>query len=265
MLAAGVLGAAVATPAGDGELAEGVALIRGGDFEAALPKLDGAVGRLEAAAPPRRELPIAHVYLGVCYLELEQLPAAHDHFRIAQCLDPSLRLDVRSFSAQVLREFAAARDERCRDVAAVPHKGSGKPVLLVLGAGAAVAGVAVAARGGGGGQASPTTSTTQPIASGTTVPASPPSTTLEPGASPTPPPSTSAPGPSTTTTLSSAPTTTTPTTTTTTLPATTTTTAPPTTTTTTLPACSYKLNPGNTQFQSQGGQGTCNVTAPAGC
>jgi hypothetical protein len=239
---------AIAAPverAGDPELAEAVHFIRDGDFETALPKLDGVVRRLQSSPPPRRELPMAHVYRGVCYLEMDRLPSAHDDFRIAQCLDPSLRLDPRSFSAQVMREFTASRDEHCRDVAAAAHKGSSKPLLLVLGGGAAVAGAALAA-GGGGGQA---TTTTAPVGSGTTtIP-----TTTMPGATPTPTPTTTLPGPSTTTTMPGEPSTTT-----TTVPATT-------TTTTTLAACSFSLSPGNKNFGALGGSGTCNIGARSGC
>jgi len=256
--------AALEPPAEEAAMVEAVVLVNEGDFEAALLKLDEAVRRLQAAPPPQRGLPMAHVYLGICHLELERQAAAKQSFRTAQCLDPALRLDPRSFSPQVLREFAAARDPDCRQVAAAGKGGSGKPLLYVLGGGGAIAGVALAA-GGGGGQAGPTAPpTTAPIAGGVTTTTS---TTM--GTAPsTSPPSTVAPPPSTTsptptTTLPRPTTTTVPPTTTTTLPPTTTTTLPP-TTTTTLAACSYSLGP-DRSFTLLGGSGNCNVTTRPDC
>src|SRR5262249_3175733 len=107
-----LLGAA-AVPPPYPELSAGIQLVNEGDFESGLAELQGAAQRLLAQGPPGPGLPMAHVYIGVCYVELDQPPAARDHFRQAQCLDPTLRLDPRSFSAQVIREFTSARDDTC--------------------------------------------------------------------------------------------------------------------------------------------------------
>jgi hypothetical protein len=282
-----LLGAA-ASPPQYPELFAGIKLVNEGDFEAGLTEFQRVAKLLLAQAPPGPGLPMAHVYIGVCYLELEQAPAARDHFRQAQCLDPTLRLDARSFSTQVLREYTAARDETCGRPSSVPapdaaravaaKHGSSKPLLIVLGGGAAAAGAVLAGRGGGGGG-----SDGAPISVTTTVPpsggspststtlAGSPSTTLPSDTTPTAPPSTTLPPPDTTTpgtTVPPGPTTTTtlppPTTTTTT----TATTVPPTTTTTTTtapPACTFHLSPASQSFGLGGGTGTCDVSSTAKC
>lgn len=52
----------------DADLLAGIALVKDGDFEAAVPKLDAAIRNLEAQPQQAKELTRAYLYLGVTYL-----------------------------------------------------------------------------------------------------------------------------------------------------------------------------------------------------
>jgi hypothetical protein len=182
-------------------LAHGLALLRDGDFEAAVIELDAATRKLEADPGALADRPWAYVYLGVAYLELEQEGVARGKFREALLRDPALRLAPAQFSAQSIRVFEGVRAE----AAAVPPartiaptapaaKGSKGPLIAILAGGAAAAGAAIALSGGGGGGAStsttpvgegPTTTTTTT----TTIPAPTAPTTTQPPATTPPAPS----------------------------------------------------------------------------
>jgi hypothetical protein len=151
------------TDPGDAELAQGIALVRDGDFDRAVPRLDATIKRLEAKGGTKADLSQAHLYLGIAYLELEQEASAKARFREALRNDPKLRLDPRTFSPQTIRVFEATRAEM------PPEKKKGFPVLLVAGGAAAAAGIAVAAGGGGGGSGSATTTTTPSSTTTTTT------------------------------------------------------------------------------------------------
>lgn len=171
LLALHLLGGAAALPSEtqDAELAAGIALIKEGDFEAAVPRLDAAIRSLASQPKRARELARAYVYLGVAYLDLDQELSARGKFREALKHDRRLRLSPREFSPQVIRAFEAERQA----LAAVPAQGkevppgktpaskapagkggSRKTVLLVLGAGAAAAATALLLAGGNGSPAS---------------------------------------------------------------------------------------------------------------
>jgi len=224
-----------APPAGasDPDLAAGIALAKEGDFEAALPKLDAASRRLQAS--PGHDLTVAHLYLGISYLELDQEASARGHFHEAALREPTLQLDAREFSPQVIRLFEAARREALATPAAAPtpsqvaaaepppKKKRRSMVPFVLGGGAAVAGLALAA-GGGGSSPSATSPTTLPGATTTTTPSGMTTTTAT------------------------------------------------TTTTTTLPpqppqgSCTYGMAPATQTVGFGGGNGSCQVSAsPATC
>ena len=168
-----VAAASVASPApADIDLAQGIALVKEGDFERAVPRLDAAIQRLGTKGAPR-DLAQAHLYLGIAYLELDQEATARGRFREALSQDPELRLEASSFSAQTIRVFEAARAEM------PPRKKKGAPVLLIAGGGAAAAGIALAASGGGSSTDTTTTTlggptTTSPAASTTTTTTTPP-------------------------------------------------------------------------------------------
>jgi hypothetical protein len=167
-------------------LAEGIALVQQGDFEAAVLKLDEASRRLSAdpsrrtsrppAAGATRPLADAYLYLGISYLELNQELNARAKFREVLKVEPSRKLSDRVFSPQIIRVFETARVEMFPNE---KKKRSVLPLLLIAGGGAASAGVAVATSGGdtptttfpattstttppvgGGGNSTPTTSTT---------------------------------------------------------------------------------------------------------
>ncbi len=70
MLAGSILPAAAPPP--HPALARGLALMRDGDFEAAVLELDAAARKIESDPAAERHRPWAYVYLGVAYLELEQ-------------------------------------------------------------------------------------------------------------------------------------------------------------------------------------------------
>ena len=178
-LTALTLAAALLTPAApaDSELTQGIALVKEGDFERAVPRLDAAIQRLGPKGS-KRELAQAHLYLGIAYLELDQEATARGRFREALRNDPGLRLDTGSFSPQTVRVFDAARAEMPQE------KKKRTPVLLIAGGGAAAAGIALAAASGGGGSAAGSTTTapggpttTSPAVTTTTTPTTTPTTT----------------------------------------------------------------------------------------
>jgi hypothetical protein len=171
----------------DADLLAGITLVREGDFEAAVLRLDAAVRRLEAGGP-RPDLARAYLYLGIAYLELEQESVARGKFIEAAGHDPKLTLDPREFSAQVIRSFEAARQVAAQNrppAASVPRTASpaspeqkrrSAAPLLIVGGAAAAAGVALAA-GGGGGSPLATTTTVSGTTTTTTRPAGTTTTT----------------------------------------------------------------------------------------
>jgi hypothetical protein len=209
MIAGSVLQAAAPPP--HPALARGLALMRDGDFEAAVLELDAATRTLEADPRAVAARPWAYVYLGVAYLELDQEGVARGKFREALTRDASLRLDPAQFSAQSIRVFEGVRAEsavvtRPRPVASPPpaEKRSKGPLVAVIVGGAAAAGAAIALAGGsdGGGGGATTTTTpgnggTTTTTTATTTPATTPTTTLPPTTQPptTQPPSTTPPQP----------------------------------------------------------------------
>src|SRR5262245_5822307 len=169
----------------DPDLAQGVTLVKEGDFEAAILKLDEAARRLSREPRSDKELAAANLYLGIAYLELDQELAARARFKEAASLDRDLRLDPRGFSPQVIRFFDAARQEvetaakAAGSAPEAPSKRHSSALPLALAGGAVAAGVALAGSGGG----TPSTTlapTTTPAPPGTpcafTVSAADPST-----------------------------------------------------------------------------------------
>lgn len=158
----------------DPAVRSGIALVREGDFEAALASLDEAVRRLSVAPQPDPDLPVAYLYLGIAYLELDQELLARAKFREALGVAAGLRLDAGQFSAQVIRVFEATRESLPSEPPATTlppeRKKRSSLAFLLVGGGAAAAGVALAAGGGGGSSAATTTTTTtQPVATTTTT------------------------------------------------------------------------------------------------
>jgi hypothetical protein len=192
--------AALATgvPAGlpqDADLDAGIRLVREGDFESALPWLEAAARRLEGGARPSKDLARAYLYLGISHLELKQEVTARARFRAAALEDPTLSLDAKEFSPQVLRFFEAAHQEATEPATApapLPSRASAeeevradrgsKLPVLIIGSGVAAAGIALAAGGGGATTTLATTST-----SSSTSTTSPSATTTSTSTTTTPP------------------------------------------------------------------------------
>ena len=217
----------------DPELAAGIALVREGDFENAVLKLDTVVRRLLAAPGTQKDAALAYVYLGVAFLELNQEPVARAKFQLAQALDAQMRLDPRQFSPEQIRVFESARAETAArpsppPATREPQKKKKSTLPWILGGAAVVGGgVAVAAGGGGGGGGA---TTTIPVGNTTTT-TQPPPPSPSPSATPTPAP-----------------------------------TPTPTPTPAPSPTCTYSLTgPSINPFPLTGGVGTCGVQATSGC
>lgn len=162
----------------DAGLLEGMRLVDEGDLSAAVISLDPVIRRLSAAAPTGAELALAHLYMGMAQLGLEQSERALGSMREAHRADPSLRLDPRRYSPRVLQAFAQANPDLDRATpspspqpSATPSpspsaggaktsakKGSSKTLLVAGGVALVGGGAAVAASQGG--TSSPPASTT---------------------------------------------------------------------------------------------------------
>lgn len=209
------------------DLAAGISLLKEGDFEGAVIKLDAAVRGLETEGAAA-EVAQAYLFLGIAYLELDQETLARGKFAQALARQPLMHLDSSEFSAQVIRIFEAVRQEALPAEADArrtvqeppppgeaaqnrPRKRSAVP-YLILGGAVAAGGVALAASGG------------SPSASPTPTPTPTPS----PGPTPTPTPS---PGPTPTPTPTPAP-------------------------------CTFSASPAvSILFDKDGGKGTCRIDA----
>jgi hypothetical protein len=129
----------------DPELVLGLRQVREGDFESAVTTLESVVRRLGPLADRSRDLVQAYVQLGVAYVALDQPEQARSRFREALARDRNLKLSPAEYSPKVLNVFEQARREARQ---AGRAKGRSKAPLIVLGVGAAAAGVVLATRGG---------------------------------------------------------------------------------------------------------------------
>jgi hypothetical protein len=153
----------------DADLVAGIQLVKEGDFENAVLKLDAAVRGLEAVGE-RVEAAQGYLYLGVAYLELDQEALARGKFAQALARQPQMSLDPGEFSPQVIRTFEATRNEALppesgrrppasgaspNEAAELRKKRSSVAPYLILGGVAATAG-GIALASDGGPRASPT-------------------------------------------------------------------------------------------------------------
>src|SRR6185503_17559378 len=122
-----VVSAPAAPQSSSGDLQAGIALVKEGDFEGAVLKLDGAIRALEADPRDGKDLATAYLYLGVAYLELDQQGSARVRFQQALGRDPSMRLDPRQFSPQVIRTFEAVRGQTPSAPAPQPSPAAARP------------------------------------------------------------------------------------------------------------------------------------------
>jgi hypothetical protein len=129
----------------DPELVLGLRQVREGDFESAVTTLEAVVRRLVPLADRSRDLVQAYVQLGVAYVALDQPEQARSRFREALARDRNLKLSPAEYSPKVLNVFEQARREARQ---AGRGKSRTKAPLIVLGVGAAAAGVVLATRGG---------------------------------------------------------------------------------------------------------------------
>lgn len=153
-------------------LAIGIRQLDEGDVEAALITFDSVVRRMETSRAPSSDLAMARAYLGLTYLQLNQLDKAVAEIRRACRADPELQLDSERFPPTLLRlleEFRAEISAEARAPAPSPapaaenvpsapesrrteqkpEKSGSKLLPIALGAGGA-AGLAVVLGGGGG-------------------------------------------------------------------------------------------------------------------
>src|SRR5262245_61045644 len=134
-------------PTGEQEAADGIRQVREGDFERAVVTLDSAVRKLEGHRERERLLVQVLLQLGVALGALEQNEPGRARFRRALQIDPKLRLSPDAFSPKVILVFEQTRAEVERQ-----HgdggKGGGSKALVIVGAAAAVTGVALAVSGG---------------------------------------------------------------------------------------------------------------------
>ncbi len=98
------------SPPEDRALADGIALVKEGDFEAAVIQLDAAARALASRPDRARDLARADAYLAVAYIELNQETLARSRFRAALEADPDLLLSPREFSPQSIRVFESVRE-----------------------------------------------------------------------------------------------------------------------------------------------------------
>lgn len=99
------------------QLDTGIALVRNGDFEAAVDVLRPLTLAMEGIARQMKQLATAYLYLGIAELEMDKTDDALRAFWEAQRRDASLTLSPTEFSPQILRTFEQARSFTPADAA----------------------------------------------------------------------------------------------------------------------------------------------------
>jgi hypothetical protein len=135
---------------GSAELALGMRQVEDGDLDTAVLTLDTAVRDLRGAPGRKLDLALAHLYLGISYLGLDQVERARTNLREAYLNNREMTLDPKKFSLRVVAAYEDAKAGAASGVASrTPEKGGGKnkSILLVGGLAAAAGGVALS--GGG--------------------------------------------------------------------------------------------------------------------
>lgn len=134
------------------DLATGIRQIEEGELEAAVGSLDKAVQRLAGVKGREKDLALAHVYLGMAHLGLDQTEQAKAGMRQAYLTHRDLELDAKTFPPRVRQLYdlvkGEARLERAsagRPTATIPPPG--RPAAAApSSAGPPVAGVALGTR-----------------------------------------------------------------------------------------------------------------------
>ncbi|MEO8360220.1 MAG: hypothetical protein ABI672_09340 [Vicinamibacteria bacterium] len=140
------------------DLALGIRQVDVGNVAAAVVTLDGAIRQLTGAKGREEELSLAHLYMGIAYIELSQFERAMAEMREAWANNKGLSLDPKKFAPRVIQAFDEAKAEARggptnAKVAPSPHvqpaekaqgkKGGGGSKALLIGGGLAAAGAGV--------------------------------------------------------------------------------------------------------------------------
>jgi hypothetical protein len=141
---------AAASRQASAQLAEGIAAVEAGNFQAAVITLSGALRGLAQDPAQQADLVRAYLHLGVAFAGLEQESPARSQFTQALLRRPDATLEVKNAPENARRLFKEAQGEAAPVIAAAEEnkkkKGTRKPALLaglaVVGAGVGVATVA---------------------------------------------------------------------------------------------------------------------------
>src|SRR5687767_598677 len=93
------------------ELATGIRQVEDGDLETAVATLEKAIQELNRSGARKRDIALAHAYLGVAHLGLDHHDRAHAALRDAWMQDNDLKLDDKKFPPRVRQLYEAARNE----------------------------------------------------------------------------------------------------------------------------------------------------------
>jgi hypothetical protein len=147
-----------AAPATDVEIERGIRQVHEGELQAGIATLEAALQR-PAGTTAARDVALAHVWIGIAHMGLDQLNEARASMRAAVEADRTLTLSPDEFPTQVVLLFQDATAGLAPAPAVTPpappapvKKGHGKAVLIGGAVAATAAGVVVAT----GGSASPT-------------------------------------------------------------------------------------------------------------
>lgn len=154
----------LAAPA-DPQLDQGMRQVQEGELQPGIATLEAVVRRLEHTAGAGHDVALAHVWIAIARLGLNQSNMARASMAAAVKADPRLTLGADEFPPQVVLLFDDVRTQAASTAAAPspapPAKKGGGKGLLIGGAVAVVGGGAALAAGGGGGGS--VTTTTVPV------------------------------------------------------------------------------------------------------
>jgi hypothetical protein len=128
-------------PTTDKQMSEGIAQVRGGDFESAVITLDLAARSAAAELGREKDLAKIYLYMGMAYLALGQESLCQSKLLLAIKHDPKLAPSPDEFPIKLRRAFEDAR-KAAADSSRLERQTkakSGKRGLIALGAGGAAA------------------------------------------------------------------------------------------------------------------------------
>lgn len=145
------------------ELTQGIRQVEEGDLDAAIMTLDTAIQRLAGIPGRQAELALAHFYLGVSHLGMNQGERAKTEFKEAWRNKLEIDLDPKKFPPRVIQAYEEAKREASREqgqVSTAKAKGGGNSKALLIVGGLAAVGGGVALAGG----SSPSSTSAPPVA-----------------------------------------------------------------------------------------------------